>query len=38
MRWNEADVAALLDSRTPDWEGRLTYKPPKATVNNTNIW
>lgn len=31
MRWNEADVAALLDSRTPDWEGRLTYKPPKSS-------
>jgi len=31
MKWNEAEVAALLASKSPDWEGRLTYKPPKSS-------
>ena len=31
MRWNEAEVISLLASKPPDWEGRLTYKPPKSS-------
>ena len=31
MRWNEAEVAAHLASKPPDWEGRLCYKPAKAS-------
>jgi len=31
MRWNEAEVISLLTSKPPDWEGRLTYKPPKSS-------
>lgn len=30
MRWNEQEVVALLSTKTPDWEGQLTYKPPKS--------
>jgi len=30
MRWNEQEVLSLLSTKTPDWEGRLTYKPPKS--------
>ena len=29
MRWNETEVADLAD-KTPQWEGRLIYKPPKS--------
>ena len=31
MKWNEAEVISLLTSKPPDWEGRLTYKPPKSS-------
>lgn len=30
MRLNEQEVLALLSTKTPDWEGQLTYKPPKS--------
>ena len=30
MRWNEQEVVGLLSTKTPDWEGQLTYKPPKS--------
>lgn len=29
MKWNEAECLAFLASRTPDWQGKLAYKPPK---------
>jgi hypothetical protein len=29
MKWNEGESLAFLASRTPDWQGRLSYKPPK---------
>jgi len=29
MKWNEGESVAFLASRTPDWQGRLSYKPPK---------
>ena len=31
MKWNEAEAISLLTSKPPDWEGRLTYKPPKSS-------
>lgn len=31
MKWNEGEMAALLAAKPPDWEGRLTYKPPKSS-------
>jgi len=33
MRYNEQEVASLLQSKTPDWEGRLSYKPPKSAAS-----
>lgn len=30
MRFNEHELVSLLQSKTPDWEGRLSYKPPKS--------
>lgn len=30
MRWNENEVKTLFASRIPDWEGFLTYLPPKS--------
>lgn len=31
MKWNEGEMTALLATKPPDWEGRLTYKPPKSS-------
>ena len=31
MRYNENELVAELAFRTPDWEGKLTYKPPKSS-------
>ena len=31
MKWNEAESLAFLASRTPDWQGKLSYKPPKQS-------
>jgi len=31
MRWNESEVQTFISSRVPDWEGRLSYKPPKPS-------
>jgi len=30
MKWNEAEMVALVGSRPADWEGKLTYRPPKG--------
>ena len=26
MKWNEAEMVALVGSRPADWEGKLTYR------------
>ena len=31
MRFNENEVVSELAFSTPDWEGKLTYKPPKSS-------
>lgn len=31
MKFNEAEVSHLLNTKTPDWEGPLMYKPPKSS-------
>jgi len=30
MKWNEAEMVALVGRRAADWEGKLTYRPPKG--------
>lgn len=29
MKWNEGESVAFLASRIPDWQGLLSYKPPR---------
>ena len=30
MKYNEGELVALLGRKAADWEGRLTYRPPRA--------
>lgn len=31
MKWNMAEMTSLLSQRSPDWEGKLLYRPPKSS-------
>jgi len=31
MKWNMAEMSSLLNQRSPDWEGKLLYRPPKSS-------
>jgi len=37
VKWNDSEVLGHLRTRTPDWEGRLSYKgPPSGTFSMTH--